>query len=181
MLIAGFGLGFGVMWHYISPRAADIARPIPQFVPSQASAPRVNPAVIKQLEDMLASDPKNFQALRDLGNIRYDEGSFSQAAELYARALEIHPDDVNVRSDRGGALLRSDRVDEAISELKLALSMDATHPQALFIYGVALAGKDDRQGAVAAWKKLIEAHPDLPELDLVREQIQRVEGLPGRK
>ena len=172
MLVVGFGIGFGVMYSYISPRAADIARPIPQFVPqraSESSMPRVDPAVVKQLQDTLQSDPKNFAALRELGNIRYDERNFADAAALYAIALEIQPDNADVRADRGGALLQADRVDEAIGELQAALAKEPTHPQALFIYGVALLeGKGDREGAIASWKKLVESHPNLPELELVK-------------
>lgn len=185
MIVAGFGIGFGVMYSYISPRAADIVKPIPQFVPQSASAsaaPKVDPAVIRQLEDTLKDDPKNFAALRELGNIRYDERNFSEAAALYARALEVEPDNVDVRSDRGGALLQSEHVDEAIVELKTALSKNPTHPQALFILGVALfQGKNDREGALAAWRKLVEAHPELPEMDLVKQQIKQVEDLARRK
>ena len=184
MLVVGFGIGFGAMYSYISPKAADIARPIPQFVPqsASASAARVDPAIVKQLEDTLRSDPRNFSALRELGNIRYDERNFTDAAALYDRALEIQPDNVDIRADRGGALLQANRVDEAMGELKAALSQDPTHPQALFIYGVGLLeGKGDRDGAIAAWRKLIESHPDLPELELVKEQIQRVEDLKRRQ
>jgi cytochrome c-type biogenesis protein CcmH/NrfG len=171
------------MFKYISPRAADIVKPIPQFVP-QGAAPgaQVDPALVKELEDTIKKDPKNFAALRELGDIRYDERKFAEAASIYAKALEIQPDNVDVRSDRGGALLQSERVDEAINELKTVLSKDPIHPQALFVMGVALArGKGDREGAIASWKKLIETHPELPELDVVREQIKQLEEQTRRK
>jgi cytochrome c-type biogenesis protein CcmH/NrfG len=182
-LILGTGVGFFGMFKYISPRAADIVKPIPQFVP-QGSTPsaQVDPALVKQLEDTLEKDPKNFDALRELGNIRYDERKFAEAASIYAKALEVQPDNADVRSDRGGALLQSNRVDEAINELKTALSKNPTHPQALFIMGIALSqGKGDREGAIAAWKKLVDSHPELPELDVVRQQIKQLEEQPRRK
>ena len=172
------------MFKYISPRAVDIARPIPQFVPQSASPPvaRVDPAEVKKLEDTLQADPKNFDALRQLGNIRYDERNFAGAVDLYARALEVRPDDVNVRSDRGGALLQSNRGDEAIRELNTVLSKQPTHPQALYILGVALLeAKGDREGALAAWNKLVTSHPELPELDVVKRQIKQVEEMGRRK
>jgi cytochrome c-type biogenesis protein CcmH/NrfG len=182
LLILGFGVGFFAMNQYIAPRAAELARPIPQFVPPGAapSTPRVDPRTISQLEDTIRKDPENFNALRELGNIRYDERNFTEAAALYARALELHPDDVNVRSDRGGALLQGDRVDEAIAELRMVLTKEPTHPQALYILGVALLeGKGDREGALSAWNKLVESHPDLPELDVIKRQIKQVEELAG--
>ena len=181
-LILGTGVGFFGMFKYISPKAVDIVRPIPQFVPQSAAPARVDPAVVQRLEDTLKSDPKNFDALRELGNLRYDERKYAEAADIYARALQVKPEDLNVRSDRGGALLQSSRPDEAIAELNTVLSRQPTHPQALYILGVALLeSKGDREGALAAWNKLVSSHPDLPELDVVKRQIKQVEELTRRK
>jgi cytochrome c-type biogenesis protein CcmH/NrfG len=179
-LILGFGVGFFAMNRYIAPRATEISRPLEQFVPQSAAAPAVpaDPATVKRLEDMLKADPKNFDVLRELGNLRYDERNFAEAAAVYARALEVRPDAVDVRSDRGGALLQARRVDEAIEELLAVTDRAPTHPQALFILGVALIeGKGDREGALAVWKKLVETNPNLPELEAVKRQIQQIEDL----
>jgi len=184
LLILGFGVGFFAMNKYITPHAMEITRPIPQFTPqgSRPAAQKADPALVSRLEDALKANPKNFEALRELGNLRYDERNFDEAAALYARALEIKPDDVDVRSDRGGALLQGRHVDEAIGELNTALSKDPTHPQALYILGVALLeGKSDRQGALAAWNKLVQSHPELPELNIVKDQIKQVEEMTRRK
>jgi cytochrome c-type biogenesis protein CcmH/NrfG len=184
LLILGFGVGFFAMNKYITPHAVEISRPIPQFTPRTAAAPapKADPAVVRKLEDTLKTDPKNFEALRELGNIRYDERNFNEAAALYAKALEVKPDDVNVRSDRGGALLQGRHIDDAIGELNTVLSKDPTHPQALYILGVALLeGKTDREGALAAWNKLVQTHPELPELNIVKDQIKQVEEMTRRK
>ena len=170
---------------YITPHAIEISKPIPKFNPQRASAPaapKADPVVIKELNDALKSKPKNFDALRELGNIRYDERNFAEAAALYARALEVRPDDINLRSDRGGALLQADRVDEAITELKAVLSKESTHPQALYIFSMALLeGKGDREGALTALRKLVETHPELPELNVIKQQIKQIEELSRRK
>ena len=183
-LIFGFGIGLLGMNTYIKPRAAEISKPIPQFIPQNAPslAPSpADPAVVKKLEDQLKSDPQNFEALRELGNLRYDERNYAEAAAVYARALAVR-DDINVRSDRGGALLQSQQIDEALKELQAVLAKDPVHPQALFIMGVALMeGKNDREGALASWKKLVASHPNLPELDAVKRQIQQLEELTRRK
>ena len=181
LLVVGFGVGFGGMYKYISPKATEISKPLQQFVPQSAApaAPAaVDPAIVKRLEDQLKADPKNFDVLREFGNLRYDERNYAEAAALYARALEVRPDDIDVRSDRGGALLQSQQVDEAIKELQTVLAKNPTHPQALFIMGVALVeGKNDREGALASWRKLVTSHPDLPEIDAIKRQIQQLEEL----
>jgi cytochrome c-type biogenesis protein CcmH/NrfG len=186
LLVAGFGVGFGGMYKYISPRAAEVTKPIEQFVPqtaAAASAPTAaDPAVIKKLEDRLKADPKDFATLRQLGDLRYDERNYTEAATIYARALEVHPDDIDVRSDRAGTLVQAGRMDDAIKELQLVLAKNPTHPQALFIMGVALLkGKDDRAGAVASWQKLVDSHPDLPGLEDIKNQIKAVEEMSRRK
>jgi len=183
LLILGFGVGFFAMNKYITPHAVEITKPIPQFSPRTPAAPqKADPALVSKLEDAIKADPKNFQALRELGNLRYDERNFEEAARIYAKALEVNPDNVDVRSDRGGALLQGRHIDEAIAELNMVLSKDPTHPQALYVLGVALLeGKADRQGALAAWNKLVQSHPELPELNIVKDQIKQVEELSRRK
>lgn len=184
MLVVGFGVGFGLMYSYISPKAADIVKPIPPFVPQRAAAPapRIDARVVRELEETLKRDPKNFAALRELGNIRYDMRDFTDSAALYARALEVQPNDINLRSDRGSALLLGNQIDDAIGELKIVLSKDPTHPQALYIYGMALLeGKNDREGALSSLRKLVETHPDLPELNVIKQQIKQIEELTGQR
>jgi cytochrome c-type biogenesis protein CcmH/NrfG len=66
--------------------------------------------------------------------------------------------------------------------LNTVLSKQPTHPQALYILGVALLeAKGDREGALAAWNKLVTSHPELPELDVVKRQIKQVEEMGRRK
>jgi len=185
LLVVGFGVGFGGMYKYISPRAVAVSQPIEQFVPQSAASTEpapADPVLVKKLEDQLKADPKDFATLRQLGDLRYDERNYTEAAALYARALEVNPDDIDVRSDRGGVLVQSGRMDEAIKELQIVLAKNPTHPQALFIMGVALLkGKDDREGALANWKKLVASHPDLAGLDEIKAQIQQVEEMSRRK
>jgi cytochrome c-type biogenesis protein CcmH/NrfG len=81
LLILGFGVGFFAMNKYITPHAVEITKPIPQFNPRTPAAPqKADPALVSKLEDAIKADPKNFQALRELGNLRYDERNFEEAA-----------------------------------------------------------------------------------------------------
>jgi cytochrome c-type biogenesis protein CcmH/NrfG len=183
-LLIGFGIGFGVVYPWTRNRAPEIARPLPEWVPPRArnAPPPPDPAVVKRLEAEVQKDPRNFEALRELGNLKYDGEDFAGAAAMYTKALEVRPDDVNVRTDRGTALYRANRVEDSIAELQKVLVMSPTHPQALFSLGmILLQAKNDRPGALALWNKLIETNPDFPDIATVKEVIREVENSQKRQ
>jgi len=176
-LAAGFGVGFAAMYPWMSKRAPEIARPIPTFVrnmgsPAEPPAPPLDTARMRQLEETVSKDPKNFDALIELGNMHFDQRAYDKAAGLYKKGLEVQPGNVTLRTDLGTALFYSRRVDEAIVELRKSLELDPTHPQTLFNLGVALLeGKNDSKGALEAWEKLVAANPDFPQIAIVKQQI----------
>lgn len=184
-LLVGFGVGFAAVYPWMRDRAPEIARTLPQFVPRSVGAPApppLDPAVVAQLEGRIESNPRDFDALRELGNLQYDQLNYSKAAEWYAKALEVRPNDVDVRNDRGGALFSAGRTDEAFVEFEKCLSLNPNHPQSLMNYGLALLKvKDDRAGALKLWKRLVEANPDFPRVDLVKEMIEELENAPKQE
>jgi cytochrome c-type biogenesis protein CcmH/NrfG len=177
-LLVGIGIGFAVMYKIMEPRAPDIIRPLPVWVQNPdsssaaAAAPPVDTARLQQLQEAVRKDPRDFDALVELGNLHFDQQNYDQAADDYKKALEVHPDEVSVRTDLGTALFYSKKVDEAIVELKKSLALNPTHPQTLFNLGVALLdGKKDSKGALEAWEKLVETNPDFPQIAIVKQQI----------
>jgi cytochrome c-type biogenesis protein CcmH/NrfG len=180
-LLAGFGVGSAAVYfgmnHWLGDWVDEKVRPLPQWVrPGTAPIPPPDPVLVRQLEDTLSGDPRNFEALRELGNIQFDQRDFEAAASLYARALEVRPDHVNTRADRGLALLQLNRVDDAITELRRSIELSPNHPQALFYLGlILLEFKNDPKGAAELWKRLVATSPDFPEIDLVKEKIREIE------
>ncbi|HET9131094.1 MAG TPA: hypothetical protein VFO86_09115, partial [Terriglobia bacterium] len=50
-----------------------------------------------------------------------------------------------------------------------------THPEALFDYGfILLQGKNDVEGAIASWEKLVKTNPNFDQLDRVKQLIEAV-------
>src|SRR5262249_10175258 len=115
-LLVGFGVGFAAMFYFIKPRAAEIAKPLPVFVSSNngsssaAARPPLDTARLKQLEDAVKSDPKNFEAMVELGNMQFDQQEYDAAASWYRKALGLRPQEVTVRTDLGTALFYSKHV-----------------------------------------------------------------------
>ncbi len=179
-LVVGIGVGFAAIYPWMRLRAPEIARPLPVFTgranPSSAPAPPpVDTARLAQLQQAVADNPRDFEALAEMGNMNFEQEKFNEAVDWYKKALEVQPGDLAVQTDMGGALFYAGRVDESIAAFNRSLELDPAHPQALFNLGVALLeGKQDVEGALKVWERLVAANPDFPQVDIVKQQIERL-------
>jgi len=182
-LIIGFAVGFGVLYTWTKQRAPEVVRlmPLPvgtagqqaSSLPAEPPPPPVDMARVRQLEEEIKANPKNYDALVELGNTRFDQKNFKDAIDLYTKALDGRPKDVNLRTDLGTALFYANRFDEAIAEFKKALEIDPNHPQTMFNMGVALVhGKNDLAGALQYWERMVETNPNDAQINIVKEQIR---------
>ncbi len=163
-LIGGYILGAGQVPHaYVPPAPASTS--LPHDHPTAV----LNDKDLQAYRDILAADPKNVRAAIELGNRYYDAGRYADAIPYYRQALAAEPRNANVSTDLATALYYSGRTDEALQQLNATLSIDATHAQTLFNLGIIRRdGKNDAKGAVEAWERLLQAHPNYPEAERVR-------------
>jgi tetratricopeptide (TPR) repeat protein len=135
-----------------------------------------NPAVAAQneasLRSILMANPKNLDALIQLGNHYYDQGQHLQAVEWYGKALEIDPRNPDVRTDRGSSYWSLNRPDEAIAEFQKSLEVNPNHPQTLYNIGlVYLQGKNNVAETKKAWQKLLTVSPNYPNRADIERQL----------
>jgi len=110
----------------------------------------------------LKTDPKNASTLIQVGNIYESTHQFKDAAGYYNQALQVNPKDVIIRTEMASCLYYSGDVDGAISQLEQSLQYDPKNANSLFNLGmIKLQGKQDSQGALAAWRKLLKSNPEL--------------------
>lgn len=131
---------------------------------------------ISQLEapykDVLAKDPKNFDAAVALGNLYFDSGQPEKAIEAYQKALEINPKDVNVRTDMGTMYRKIGNFDKAVEEFRKSASTDPTHVMSWYNLGVVLYyDKRDMKGAADAWDELLKIAPNHPNALELKQMI----------
>jgi len=132
---------------------------------AQAAAP---------LLDAVNKDPKDYDALVKLGNVYYDGQQFTEAIPYYERALAIHPENADVRTDMGTAYWYLGNADKAVEAMETSLKYQPGHPQSLFNLGwVRWQGKADPKGAIEAWQQLLKANPNYPAKDKVEEYIAK--------
>jgi len=182
-LLIGFVIGFAALYTWTKERAPEVVKATPREpvgmsqrseTPQPQSSP-VDMARVAELQRILRENPKDFPALVEMGNITFNRKNYDEAIGYYRKALDVSPGDADVRTDLGTTMFFADRFDDAIAEFNKSLEVNPTHPQTLFNLGVALLqGKNDPQGAVKVWEKLIATNPGYPQIDLVREQMQLV-------
>ena len=144
-----------------------------------AAAPGAQPAMeqVQRLRQYVQDNPQDTEALRLLANLNYDIQNWSRAVELYGRFLEVHPDDVNVRTDLGASLRFMDRHQEALAEFDRVLQQRPDHWQALYNQILVLAfNLGDFEAAGEALERLQVLQPSNPEVGRLAAEIERRRG-----
>lgn len=124
------------------------------------------------LLEKLRSEPKNPQLLNEIGLIYKNAHQFKDAATYFGKSLQYDPKNIGVRADYASCLFYTGDVDGALAQLNKSLAYDPKHAGTLMNIGIIkLRGKNDADGAVAAWEKLLQYHPDFPQKEMVQHMI----------
>lgn len=124
------------------------------------------------LLEKLKADPRDANALNQLGILYRATHQFKEAEGYFEKSLEIDPRNVDARVDLASCLYYSADVDGAVAQLNKALTYNPRHPGALMNLGIILLkGKNDAPGAIAVWQKLLKLNPDFAQKDAVERMI----------
>jgi len=151
--------------------------PAPAPAPSNPPGESMQSAASLNLEaqpllDALKANPKDAPTLAKLGNVYYDHKFWAEAIRYYQQALDIRPDDIDVRTDMGTAYFYSGFPDKAIEQFNRVLKKSPNYPNTLFNLGIVRRDAyKDNAGALAAWEKILKNNPNLPP-----DQVQKVQG-----
>ncbi len=161
------------------PESAQAAEPgHPAQAPQQQAMPSLDQ--MKQMADNKAApllekvkaNPKDADALNQLGTIYRATHQFKTAIEYYQKSLEIDPKNVGARTDLASCLYYTGDVDGALAQLDKSLSYDPKHIGTLMNIGIIRwKGKNDVDGAVAAWQKALKLNPDPQSKQLIEHMI----------
>jgi Flp pilus assembly protein TadD len=139
---------------------------------ARIAARRSNPPRAARLfEEALAKRPTARRFHRELASSYESQGRFDEAARLYGELLETESADVGLLVDRGAALARSGRNDDAERDYRTALTLDPDLPEVHYNLALlAIARADDAsaelglQRAVALDPSFSAAHLELSRL-----------------
>jgi len=172
------GLLLGYLFRDSGSRAtatqSATAQPV-SLAPASASGRAHPTATLDQMQQMadrqaaplrakLRRDPRNAALLNQLGTLYRAAHQFKQAADYYQKALQIAPNNVAARTDMASCLYYEGDVDGALNQLQQSLQYDPKDANSLFNLGmIRWRGKNDANGAVAAWEQLLQSNPTLAE------------------
>jgi predicted Zn-dependent protease len=192
MVFAVAGMVFGFVLGYMVASWDSGPRTVAAGAPSAGSAPAAGPVVgggpgphgsgaapldsngVGALESLAARDRTSAAARIELGNLLMDHDRFDDAARWYREALAIDPGQTDVLVDLGACLVNGGKAADGLVEFEKALKRDPGHKKALFNKGIALMETGRPTEAVAVWEGLLKRFPDDPQLQGLREQIDRI-------
>ena len=179
-VLAAFCLVLGVALGYLFRGSASSVPQVaaaPQNIGVQVENTQAQTALqlsVAPLLEAVNRNPADYDALVKLGDIYYDAQQFPSAIPYYERALAIHPENPDVRTDMATAYWYTGNADKALAEMETSLAYKPGHPQTLFNLGwVKWQGKADAKGAVEAWQKLLKTNPDYPQKQQVEQHIAK--------
>lgn len=123
---------------------------------------------VQQLRRYVEENPRDAEAMRLLANLNYDIQNWSRAVELYERYLELHGENIDVRTDLGASYRNMGDPNRALEAFRGVLAQNPEHWQARYNEVLILAfDLEDAAGtreALASLEALQPANPDVQRL-----------------
>jgi len=167
------GVLFGLIAGWIIGSQQAVARPpaaapaAQQAASGSGAAPRaavLDETQVNALKTVAEKEASNATPRVQLGNLYFDAERYDDAIKWYSDALKLAPNDVNVSTDLGVSYYYSNQPDRALTQFDRSLQLDPKHAKTLLNVGIVKAfGKQDLDGAEAAWKQVVAIAPDGPE------------------
>jgi len=178
----GFALGLVIGSFLVGPHLAKAAAPAAapaEQAPAAAAAPAAAPSMdqmnavrqqIGTLKAAIERDPKNFDALVQLGDMYMDAAKFAEAIGYFERALEVR-DEPSVRTDLGICYKNAGQPEKALAAFERSAAASPDQWQALFNEAVVLGDLKRFDDARAVAAKLKTMRPDDPQVQQLQTAL----------
>jgi tetratricopeptide (TPR) repeat protein len=145
--------------------------------PAAGSAPSTRAAVlddtkVNALKNVAERESANATPRIELGNLYFDAERYDDAIKWYGEALKLSPTNVDVSTDLGVCYYYSNQPDKALEQFDRSLKIDPKHAKTLLNLGIVRAfGKQDLEGAMQAWQKVMEVAPGSQEAQAAKRAL----------
>jgi len=143
-----------------------------QKMPTLDDMKRMADKQAEPLLEKLKTDPQNVDLLNKTALTYKAAHQFKDAIVYFQKALDIDPKNVPIRTDMASCLYYTGDVDGALAQLDKSLTYDPKHAGTLMNIGIIKwQGKNDVDGAVAAWQTLLKLNPNFPQKEAIEHMI----------
>jgi tetratricopeptide (TPR) repeat protein len=184
-LIAGWVIGAqqATVRPAAPPPAAQTAAPASGAAGSTRAAV-LDDTKVNALKNVAERETSNPTPRIELGNLYFDAERYDDAIKWYGDALKLAPDNVDVSTDLGVCYYYSNQPDKALEQFERSLKIDPKHAKTLLNVGIVRAfGKQDLDGAMQAWQKVMDVAPGSPEAQAAKRALDSLQsahpGSPG--
>jgi len=122
--------------------------------------------------EAIQADSKDWAAYFNLGRIAYEEGNYADAEYWLRQANIMNHNAPDVYVDLGLTDLRTNRLGEALGNMRTAVELRPNDPNYLFAYGVVLAQSGDCTSAEAQLRAALEIRPNEGMTQLVLHECE---------
>lgn len=129
--------------------------------------PELAMTVLEKAELINPSEP-NLHNLRSM--IYFDKGDYSKSLEAVEKAIALNKGQAYFYNNKGLYLMYLGELEEGLDLINQSLKMDPNNPYALRNKGIYYVLKEDK---VTALQFLTELNENYPEMDLVKEYLQK--------
>ena len=167
-LIAGWIIGS----QQAGPRVAPTPAPPSAAASGQPAAPALDETQVSSYKSAADREPSNAGPRVQLGNLYFDAERYSDAITWYGEALKLQPKNVDVSTDLGVSYYYTNQADRALEQFTRSLALDPKHTKTILNVGIVKAfGKQDLEGAEAAWQQVLQLAPESPEGQAARRAL----------
>jgi tetratricopeptide (TPR) repeat protein len=153
------------------PPQAQAAAPAAGGAPSTRAAVR-DDTKVNALKNVAERESSNATPRIELGNLYFDAERYDDAIKWYGEALKLSPTNVDVSTDLGVCYYYSNQPDKALEQFDRSLKIDPKHAKTLLNLGIVRAfGKQDLEGAMQAWQKVMEVAPGSQEAQAAKRAL----------
>ena len=168
----------------VAPAAAQTSAPQGSS-PDGEQAPPLDLKRATALEQQANAAPNDAAVRVELGNLYFDAKRFDLAIPWYEASLRLNPKDIGVSTDLAVCYHYMGDADKALRQIDQSLTIDPKHAKTLLNQGIIRAfGKQDLDGALESWEKVVKFAPNTPEAERARQGLDGLKaahqpGAPG--
>jgi len=175
-LVLGYLLGIGTALMIQGSPSAPPPSATPSF-PAPAIAPPSSAmgnfaAEIRELQNILSTDPNHYGVLVRMGNLYFDTDQYTNAIDAYTKALTIKGGDPNVLTDRGIMYRRLGDFQAALADFNAGAAADPTHLNSQMNIGIVYRyDLNNLPRAIQAWEGYLLRNPPPEMAEKIRREI----------